>query len=106
MNELDPKLAPTLAARTLKVTFVGFLRLFALMLLFLWGALVAFLSQATATDYRRLFWWVAPMEVVHLFATTLYFWRVRSWMRWCALAFAIVALLCFVELAVRVWRFH
>ena len=82
---------------------LGFLRVGALVLVFLSGLLTAFVSQASSLDYRRLFWSILPFAVFHIGLASFYFSRVRHWTRWCALGLAIVALGFLGEMTLRVW---
>jgi len=82
---------------------VAFLQSGALVLVLLSGAYTAFVSQASSPDYRRLFWNILPIALIHFALVIVYFLRVRHWTRWAALSVAIVALGFLSEMTLRVW---
>ena len=67
------------------------------------GLLVAFVSQASSPDYRRLFWGVFPVALVHFGFVALYLTCVRGWCRWGAAVIGFIAGCSFLELALRLW---
>jgi hypothetical protein len=78
-------------------------RLGALVVVMLSGFLIAFLSQASSPDYRRIFWMILPIALVHLALSFGYSFRVRHWTRWLILCVAIIAMASYGEMTVRVW---
>lgn len=82
---------------------LDFLRAGALVLVFLSGLFTAFVSQASSPDYRHLFWSILPFAVFHFVLAGVYFSRARHWTRWGALGLAIIALVFFGEMILRVW---
>src|SRR3954469_13105861 len=80
-----------------------FLRAVAFILVFTSGLLSADLSQASSPNYRRLFWDVATITIIHLALTLFYFLKVRHWTRWCAVSLSIIILAFVAEMTFRVW---
>ena len=74
-----------------------------LVLIFSSGLYTTFISQASSPDYRRLFWSIVPVAVVHFALAIIYFIRVRDLTRWAALGVTIVALAFLAEMSLRVW---
>jgi hypothetical protein len=75
----------------------------ALLLIFTSGVFAVLLSQASATNYRRLFWHVMPIAALHLLMAILYFRQTRRRMRWAVLALAVLVIGSFAEMTLRVW---
>ena len=67
------------------------------------GFYTAFISQASSPDYRRLFWSILPVALVHFILAFGYFFRMRHWTRWVDLGVAIVVMASFGEMILRVW---
>jgi hypothetical protein len=80
-----------------------FVRASTLLFVFLSGFYTAFFSQASSSNYRQLFWSILPVAVVLFASAIFYFLRVCHWTRWAALGVAIVALVFFGEMTLRVW---
>jgi hypothetical protein len=66
------------------------------------GLLTAFLSQASSSDYRALFWNLLPFAAVHFVAVAVYFLRVHRWHRWLALGVGLFSGVAVAEMALRV----
>lgn len=84
-----------------KVVSMTFLRTVVLIITVLLGIYTAFASQASSPDYRRLFWSILPVALGHFALAFGYF--VRIWTRWVCLCFAIVVIVFFGEMMLRVW---
>ncbi len=82
---------------------VGFVWTGALIVSVLLGFYTAFISQASSSDYRRLFWSTLPAALAHFTLALGYFFRVRHWTRWVCLCVAIVVMMFYAEMALRVW---
>jgi hypothetical protein len=67
------------------------------------GIYTAFISQASSPDYRRLFWSLSPVAIVHLSFALGYFFWVRHWTRWVSSSVAIVVMAFYGEMTLRVW---
>ena len=74
-----------------------------LIVVVVFGLYTALISQASSPDYRRLFWSILPVAIVHFTLAFGYFFRVRHWTRWIGLGIAIVAMAAFGEMILRVW---
>ena len=66
------------------------------------GLFTALWCQASSSDYRKLFWTVAPIAAIHFLAVAIYFQRVRDLDRWVVLAFGGLAAASFGEMALRI----
>jgi len=75
-----------------------------LIVVVLLGFYTAFSSQASSPDYRRLFWSILPVALVHFALAFGYFFRVHHWTRWISLGAAVVAIRFYGEMTLRVWR--
>jgi hypothetical protein len=74
-------------------------------ILFFCWLVTLFMSQASSTDYRVLFWSVLPFATTHLALVVLIFVQNHDWKRWLLACFSAPALLSFLEMTCRVW-FH
>ena len=88
---------------TSKPLTLAFTRAGALTLSILSGVYVAFISQASSPDYRRLFWSIMPVALFHFAVAAFYFVLVRRWTRWVAFSFVVLVLAFFGEMTYRVW---
>jgi len=86
--------------KPLTMTFV---RTGVLIVAVLLGFYTAFISQASSPDYRRLFWSILPLALVHFTLALGYFFCVRHWTRWVSLCVAIVVVAFYGEMTLRVW---
>ncbi len=80
-----------------------FARAGVLVITVLFGLYTAFFSQASSPDYRRLFWSILPVALVHFTLALGYFFRMRHWTRWISLCVAIVVMAFYGEMTLRVW---
>lgn len=80
-----------------------FVRTGVLIIAMLLGIYTALISQASSPDYRRLFWSILPVALIHFTLAFGYFFRVRHWTRWISLCIAIVVVAFYGEMALRVW---
>jgi hypothetical protein len=71
------------------------------------GGVAAFVSQASSSDYVRLFRSFLPFLVVHLGAVAAYCFVARDRTRWILVCIAAFTLFCWCEFAYRVFhRMH
>jgi len=82
---------------------MSFVRTGMLVVAVLLGFYTAFISQASSSDYRRLFWSILPIALLHFSLAFGYFFRVRHWTRWVSLCVAIVVMASYGEMTLRVW---
>jgi hypothetical protein len=65
--------------------------------------LTAFLSQGSSPDYRRLFWFILLVFLVHAVTVALYFFLVRHWSRLVLGIITVLAIWGVSECAFRVF---
>jgi len=80
-----------------------FMRTGVLIVTVLLGFYTAFISQASSPGYRRLFWGILPVALVHFTLALGYFFRVRHWTRWICLSIAILVMAFYGEMTLRAW---
>jgi uncharacterized membrane protein len=67
------------------------------------GLITAFMSQASSSDYRKLFWATSPLAAITLLLAPSYFALVHDRTRWAVAAIGLLGIAGFAELAIRVW---
>ena len=67
------------------------------------GIYITLYSQASSPDYRRFFWSLLPVTLIHFTLAFGYFFRVRHWTRWLSLSTVIVVVAFYGEMTLRVW---
>jgi hypothetical protein len=83
---------------------MDFLHAGTLLLIFLSGSYTAFVSQAASADYRRLYWNIFPVALIHFTMAIAYFMKVRHWTRWVVACLFLIAFGFLGEMTFRVWH--
>ncbi len=82
---------------------MSFVRTGVLIVAVLLGIYTAFYSQASSPDYRRFFWSLLPVALIHFTLALGYFFRVHHWTRWVSLCVAIIVVVFYGEMTLRAW---